>query len=210
MIPRRGRMFVAGSLASLTLCAAAAGGADAAPEWRFGGKLLSGAAETVEVKATKASLTIPGLTTTCEPFVFELKVENSGGGGAGVGEVTGVPLNNCYTNSKYCPVEWAQASSTPWPVRLTTVAGQDYLVIEAIKIAFMYGGEECALSETEVVVTGSAGAVVNDIAHTVTFSASTFLATGTQLKALGSKIEMNGVFDLIATGTNKGLAVTVL
>lgn len=127
-----------------------------------------------------------------------------------MGKVTGVPLSNCYTNSKYCPVEWAQASSTPWPVRLTTVAGLDYLVIEAIKIAFMYGGAECALGETEVIVTGSAGGVVNDVTHTVTFSASTFTATATQLKALSSKIEMNGVFDLIATGTNKGLAVTVL
>lgn len=203
-------MFVAGALAALALCAATAGAANAAPEWRFGGKLLSGAAETVELKAAKASLTIPGLTTTCEPFVFELKVENAGGGGAGMGEVTGVPLNNCYTNSKYCPVEWAQAESTPWPVRLTTPAGQDYLVIEGIKIAFMYGGELCVLGETEVVVTGTAGGIVNDVTHTVTFSASTFTATGTQLKALGSKIEMNGVFGLAATGANAGLAVTVL
>jgi hypothetical protein len=203
-------MLVAGALAALALCAATAGAASAAPEWRFGGKLLSGATETVELKATKASLTIPGLTTTCEPFVFELKVENPGGGGAGVGKVTGVQLNNCYTNSKFCPVEWAQAASTPWPVRLTTVAGQDYLIIEGVKIAFMYGGEECALSEIEVLVTGTAGGVINDITHTVTFTSSTFLATGTQLKALSSKIEMNGVFAIAATGTNAGLAVTVL
>lgn len=209
MISRRARILVTGTIAALALCAVTAAAANAAPEWRFGGTLLSGA-ETVELKAAKASLTIPGLTTTCEPFLFELKVENAGGGGAGVGKVTGVPLSNCYTNSKFCPVEWAQAENTPWPVRLTTVAGQDYLVIEAIKIAFMYGGEECALGGTEVIVTGSAGGVVNDVTHTVTFSASTFTATGTMLKALSSKIEMNGVFALAATGMNVGLAVTVL
>jgi hypothetical protein len=203
-------MFMAGTLAALALCAATAGAANATAEWRFGGTLLSGAAETVELNATKASLTIPGLTTTCEPFAFELTVENPGGGGAGVGKVTGVPLNNCYTNSKFCPVEWAQAASTPWPVRLTTLAGQHYLVIEGVKIAFMYGGELCALNETEVVVKGTAGGLVNDLTHTVTFSASSFTATGTMLKALGSKIEMNGVFGLAATGANAGLAVTVL
>lgn len=179
--------------AALLTSALSASAASAAPEWRFGGTLLSGTSETIEAKATKASFTFPGLTTSCGPFVLELEVENPGGG-AGGGEVTGVLPGSCVTNSKYCTVESAQAVGTPWPVHLTTVTGEHYLLIEAIEMAFIYGGEECVLNETEVVVKGMAAGLVNDSAHTASFSGST----------------LSGVFSLAATGANVGLAVTVL
>jgi len=194
---KRGRAtatFLAVLSAVLLASALSASAASAAAEWRFGGTLFTGSGETAEAKAAKASFTVPGLTTSCEPFVLELEVENPGGGGAGVGEVTGVLLGSCKTNSKFCTVESAQAEGTPWPPHLATVTGEHYLVVEAIEVAFIYGGELCALNETEIVVKGSAAGLVNDSTHTASFGASA----------------LSGVFALAATGTNAGLAVTVL
>lgn len=195
-------------LAALVACALTAAAASAAPEWRFGGVLFTGSGETVEAGAASASLTFPGLTTSCEPFTFELAVRNTAG--VGKGEVTGAPLTNCGTNSGACTVESAQALKTPWPLHLAVIGGGDYLLLEAVKIGILYGGEECVLGETELIVQGSAGGIVNDTTHTVTFSAGTFTATGTMLKIGTQKVEMSGVFQLAATGANAGLAVTVL
>jgi len=184
--------------------------ASASPEWHFNGTLLSyGTQETVTAEATAASLTVPGLTTTCEPFVFELKVENLLGG-PGVGEVTGVPLTSCHTNSAFCTVETAAAEDLPWPVHLTTIGGEHYFVIEGIKISFLYGGELCALGETVVTIKGSAGGLVNDSTHTVTFNSTTMATVGAQLKALGQKVELKGTFSWFPTGSKAGSPLTVL
>lgn len=200
-------VFLASMAMGLLASAAFAGAASALPSWHFGGISLMGS-ETIEANATSASLAFAGLTTTCEPFVLELKVENTGGTGTGI--VTGVPFSNCSTNSNSCSVESIQAESLPWALSLTTVPSEHYLVIKGIKFVIFYSGPECALSELEVPITGSAGGLVDDSSETVTFSPATFTATKTGLKVFGTKVEWNGVFDLAATGGASGLAVTVL
>jgi hypothetical protein len=200
-------VFLTNLVIGLLASAAFAAAASALPSWHFGGTPLSGT-ETIEANATKASFTFPGLTTTCEPFILELEVKNTGGVTTGI--VTGAPLVNCFTNSNACSVESIQAEALPWPASLTTVAGEHYLVIKGIKFVIFYSGPECALSEIEIPITGSAGGLVNDATETVTFSPATFAATGTGLKVFGNKVEWNGVFSLAATGANSGLAVTVL
>jgi hypothetical protein len=200
-------VFLASMVMGLLASAAFAGAASALPSWHFGGMPLSGS-ETIEAKATSASLSFAGLTTTCEPFILELKVNNTAGTGTGI--VTGVPFSNCVTNTKACSVESIQAEALPWASSLTTVPSEHYLIIKGIKLVIFYSGPECALSELEIPITGSAGGLVDDLSETVTFSPSTFAATKTELKVFGTKVEWNGVFHLAATGASSGLAVTVL
>ncbi|MGH2976723.1 MAG: hypothetical protein ACRDLL_17950, partial [Solirubrobacterales bacterium] len=71
-------VFLASMAMGLLAGAAFTSAASALPSWHFGGSTLLGA-ETIEAKATKASLAFPGLTTTCEPFVLELEVKNTAG-----------------------------------------------------------------------------------------------------------------------------------
>ena len=61
------------------------------------GKELEGS-ETIVGAAIDSSLTIPGLTTKCENFLYKLTIEN--GAGTGKGSVTELPLYNCTTNSQ--------------------------------------------------------------------------------------------------------------
>jgi hypothetical protein len=197
-------------LVVLLATAVSASPAAASPEWHFNGTLLSyGTQETVTAEATEASLTIPGLTTTCKPFVFKLTVENLIGG-PGVGTVTGVPLPSCHTNSEACTVETATASGLPWPMHLTTIGSEHYFVIEGIKISFLYGGEECVLGGVIVVVKGAAGGLVDDSNHTVTFDSTTMQTVGAQLKALSQLIDLNGTFSWFPTGSKAGATLTVL
>ncbi|MGH2974732.1 MAG: hypothetical protein ACRDLL_07690 [Solirubrobacterales bacterium] len=206
---RRARVFLS-VLVGVVMAAVSASAASASPEWHFNGTLLPYTTqETVTAEATAASLTFPGLTTTCEPFVFELEVQNLLGG-PGVGEVTGVPLSNCHTNSKFCAVETAEAENLPWPVHLTTIDSEHYFVIEGVTLTFLYGGELCALGETFVTIEGAAGGLVDDSTHSVTFNSTTMTAVGAQLKAFSQKTELNGTFSWFPTGTRAGLPLTVL
>jgi len=207
---RRASVLLPVLLGVLLGAAATASLAEASPEWHFNGTLLPYMTqETVTAEATAASLTVPGLTTTCEPFVLELKVENLLGG-PGVGNVTGVHLNKCHTNSEFCTVETASASGLPWPVHLTTIGSEHYFVIEGIKISFLYGGELCALGETLVTIKGSAGGLVDDSTHKVIFNSTTMATVGAQLKALSQNIELNGTFSWFPTGSKAGTTLTVL
>ncbi|HEV7399609.1 MAG TPA: hypothetical protein VGN84_05000 [Solirubrobacterales bacterium] len=72
---------------------------------------------------------------------------------------------------------------------MTTVAGNIYLIIQGFRVSILYGGEECVLGGTVVTITGTAGGLVNNTTESVTFNSSSFAATKTELKALGSKIE---------------------
>lgn len=207
---RRTNIFLSILFGVLLTTAAAANSAVASPEWHFNGTLLPYMTqETVTAEATEASLTIPGLTTTCKPFIFELEVENLLGG-PGVGKVTGAHLDNCYTASKYCTVDSATAEKLPWPVHLTTIGSEHYFVIEGIKISFLYGGEECALDGTFVQVKGAAAGLVDDSTHTVTFDSASMKAVEAQLKALGLAIQFEGTFGWFPTGSNAGSPLTVL
>jgi len=195
------------ALAALAILSAVfAASAGAAPAWKFEGKSLEGT-ETVLGAAIDSSMTIPGLTTKCENFLYKLTIKNEAG--TGKGEVTEVPLFNCTTNSAVCFVKTIAAETLPWPAKLTTVAPSNYIVIEGVKVSILYEGSKCVLGGTKVVVTGSAGGLIDNPTETATFNATTLTATGTSLKALGQKIEWNGVFPTEAFEWHREQALSV-
>jgi hypothetical protein len=180
------------ALAALAvLCALFAASASASPAWKFEGKSLEGS-EVVLGGALESSLTIPGLTTVCENFLYKLSVKNEAG--TGKGEVTELPLYNCTTNAEACSVSKIGAEKLPWPSHLTTVSTLPYVIIEGVKVGIVYSGKECAVNGILVSVTGSAGGQISNEAETATFNNETLTATGTSLKALSTKIEWKGVF----------------
>jgi hypothetical protein len=174
--------------------------------WKFNGTPLVGT-ETVLNRAGESSFTIPGLTTTCKPFVFVVSASNPIGIAAA--SVTEAPLSNCFTSSKSCIVETIAAETLPWAGKVTTVLGSIYLVIQGFKVSILYEGEECVLGGTVVTITGSAGGLVNNTTESVTFNSSSFAATKTELKALGSKIEWSGLFTMIPTGAHIGESISI-
>jgi hypothetical protein len=195
------------ALAALAILSAVfAAGAGAAPAWKFEGKSLEGS-ETILGAALDSSMTIPGLTTKCENFLYKLTIKNEAG--TGKGEVTEVPLFNCTTNSAACTVKTIAAEKLPWPAKLTAISTSNYIVIEGVKVAILYAGAECVLGGTLVTVTGSAGGLINNTTETATFNATTLAATGTVLKAFGQKIEWNGVFPTEAFEWHREQALSV-
>jgi len=193
-------------VALVALCAVFATSASAAPAWKFETKSLEGS-EVILGGALESSLTIPGLTTKCENFLYKLTIKNEAG--TGKGEVTELPLYNCTTDTAACSVSKIGAEKLPWPSHLTTVSTTPYIIIEGVRVSILYGGEECALNETLVPVTGSAGGSINNTTETATFNASTLSATGTSLKALSTKIEWNGVFPTEAFQWHREQAISV-
>jgi hypothetical protein len=195
------------ALAALAILAAMfAASASAAPAWKFESKSLEGT-EVILGGALESSMTVPGLTTKCENFLYKLTIENASG--TGKGSLTEMPLYNCTTNSKACTVETIGAEKLPWASHLTTVSSSNYIVIEGVKVGIFYGGEECVLGETLVTVTGSAGGVIDNTAETATFNSTTLSATKTELKALSQKIEWNGVFPTEAFQWHREQALSV-
>lgn len=199
-------VLLGAALAALVISAVFASAAGASPVWKFNSTELSGK-ETVVGGALESSMTVPGLTTKCEDFLYKLSISNSAG--LGKGEVTEVPLYNCSTNSKACTVESIGAEKLPWASKLSTVSTNSYIIIEGVKVGILYGGEECVLGETLVTVTGSAGGLIDNSKETATFNASTLSASKTELKALGQKIEWNGVFPTEAFEWHREQALTV-
>jgi hypothetical protein len=198
---------VGAALAALAvLCAMFATSASAAPAWKFEGKSLEGS-EVVLGGAIESSMTIPGLTTKCEDFLYKLTAENASG--TGKGSVTEVPLYNCTTDSTACSVKTIGAEKLPWASHLSTVSTTPYIIIEGVKVAIIYAGEECVLGGTLVTVTGSAGGSIDNSKETATFNASTLSASGTTLKALGQKIEWNGLFPTEAFQWHREQALSV-
>jgi hypothetical protein len=183
---------IGAALAALAvLCAVFAASASAAPAWKFESKSLEGS-EVILGGAVESSMTVPGLTTKCENFLYKLTIKNESG--TGKGELTEMPLYNCTTNSSACTVSKIGAEKLPWPTHLATFGTTNYIVIEGVKVPIVYGGEECVLFETLVTVTGSAGGAIDNTAETATFNSSTLSASKTELKALSQKIEWNGLF----------------
>lgn len=195
-------VFLGSALAAMAFTVAFAANASAAA-WKFNGTALTGS-ETLVSHALESSITIPGLTTTCKPFVYVMTISNPAG--VGKGSITEVPLSNCSTNTKVCTVAAIGAKALPWGASLTTVTGSNYLVIEGFKLGILYGGEECALSGTEVVIKGTAGGLIENATESVTFSSASFTATGT---SLGSGIKWSGTFRMIATGAHIGQSLSV-
>jgi hypothetical protein len=203
---RKANIFGLVAVAALIISAVLAPSALAAPAWKFNGATLEGK-ETIVGAAIESSMTIPGLTTKCENFLYKVTISNSAG--TGTGEVTEVPLYNCSTNSKYCTVDAIGAESLPWKANLKTVSTTHYIVIEGVKASILYGGELCVLGETTVVVTGTAGGRIDNTAETATFDTASFSATGTQLKALSQNIQWNGLFPTEAFEWRREQALTV-
>jgi len=195
------------AIASLVLlCGLFVASAGASPAWKFNEKSLEGK-EVILGGAYESSMTIPGLTTSCENFLYELTIENSGG--TGKGSLTEVPLFNCHTNSKACIVESINAETLPWSTHLANFSTKPYIVIEGVKVGIYYEGEECVLGETLVTVTGSAGGEISNAAQTATFNSTTLSASATKLEALGQKIEWKGVFPTEAFQSHREQAISV-
>ncbi len=199
------RLLGAVLLATAALTGAFAANASALA-WKFNGNLLVGS-ETVLNRAGESSFTIPGLTTTCKPFVYIVSASNSGG--IGSASVTEAPLSNCFTSSEACSVEVIGAETLPWAGKLTTVGLNNYLVIQGVKVGIRYSGEECVLGGILVVIKGTAGGLINNATESITFNSSSFTATKTELKALSTKIEWNGVFTMLATGAHIGQSISI-
>jgi hypothetical protein len=184
------RVFLGGLLAALMLSAVFAGSAMAGPAWKFDGEELK-STETILGGAEKSGLSMWGLTTTCDNFLYEVEIWNSEG--TGKGNVTDLPLFNCYTNST-CTVAAIEAESFPWPASLTSSGGNNYLTVKGVDVWILYGGWFCPLWGVWVNVTGSAGGIISNETESATFSPSSFSATGTELEAFGEAVEWNGYF----------------
>lgn len=198
--------FLRGFFAILVIGAAFSASASAAPAWKFEGKALEGS-EVVMGGAFESALKLPGLTTICENFLYKLSIKNEAG--TGQGELTEMPLYNCFTNSSACSVKSIGAETLPYPAHLTTVSPSNYIVIEKIKVGITYAGIECSLGGLLVRVTGTAGGLLDNVAETATFNAASFSATKTELKALSGKAEWSGVFPTEAFQWHRDQALTV-
>jgi hypothetical protein len=179
--------------------------ADASPVWRFNGTELTGF-ETIAGSEPEGRLFLPGLTTKCKTK-FQALISNNAG--TGRGKVTEWTFENCSTSSAACSVEVILTEKFPWEANLITVSTSNYLVIKGIKILIVFSGKECALGGKKIIVTGSAGGLYTNSQETITFSSSTYPATGTELTALGSAVEWKGVLSTEATGSHHGEALTV-
>lgn len=191
-----------GTIVGLLWAASFASSASAVA-WKFNSTALTGS-ETLVSHALEGSISFPGLTTTCKPFVYVMTISNSGG--AGKGSITEVPLSNCSTSSKACTVAAISVKALPWTTKLTTVTTSNYLIIEGFKLGILYAGAECVLDGTEVVIKGTAGGLINNGTESVTFSAASFTATGT---SLGMGTEWNGSFRMLGTGADIGQSLSV-
>ena len=199
------RTFLLGALAAMALLGAFAGSAWAGPQWKFDNEALEGE-ETIVGAAESSSLTMPGLVTTCDNFLYEVNIENSGGTGSG--GVEDIPLFNCHTDG-VCTVEATEAWNTPWPTHLETVGSDDYIVIEEVDEAIEYGNPGCVLYETEVEVEGSAGGRIDNATESATFDSASFEATETELEAFGNVVEWEGVFPTEAFEWHREEALSV-
>jgi hypothetical protein len=203
MKPRRSLILLA-SVIALALSATAAATANASPAWKFNGTELTGK-ETILGAAISSSLTIPGATTVCTHFLYNMKISNTSG--TGKGEITELPLYECGTLSKTCTVESIEAENLPWPTHLTTISGKDYLIVEGVKVAIAYGGELCALDGSVEIVKGTAGGLIENTTQKATFNKTTFTASSTNLKVGGTNVEWNGEFPTEAFETHREQAL---
>jgi len=205
---RSKKTAIGAALAALAvLCAMFASSASAAPAWKFESKALEGS-EVVVGAAIDSALTIPGLTTKCENFLYKLTIKNEAG--TGKGEVTELPLFNCTTDSpEVCTVSAIGAEKLPWLSKLTTVSSSNYIIIEGIKVGIKYAGAECALGGILVTVTGTAGGLLDNATETATFNSTSFSATKTELKSMATKIQWTGIFPTEAFQWHRQEALSV-
>jgi hypothetical protein len=184
-------VILAAMLAMLALGSVFTATAGAAAQWQFDGTTLTGE-EDILGAAISSSMTIPGQETICEHFLYNMDIENVGG--EGQGEIEELPLFECHTATGKCTVEAIEARALPWPTHLMTVESQQYLFVEGVEVGILYEGALCPIAETEMIVKGTAGGLLDNATETATFNASTFTATGAQLKVGATAVEWKGVF----------------
>jgi hypothetical protein len=204
-IRKRTLTFLGYAVLMLLVGAASSSSATASPAWYFDEEFLEGT-ETVANTTPPSYFTFPGLTIGCQPLPLEMTIKNEMGNGTG--KVTGLPVGTCFTDSSVCTVEAFEPGSLPWNSPLKSVSSKSYLRIEGIHLSFLLGDEECPLYEVLITITGTAGGLVDNEAGQIVFSPSSFKATGTELKALGQKIEWNAALELKATGPHAGQQLT--
>ncbi len=190
----RKSILVLAAVAALIASSVATATASAAPAWKFNGvELKEKETETIVGAALSSSMTIPGVTTECAHFLYNMKILDKGA--KGTGEITELPLFECTTKTKTCTVESIGAKKLPWPTHLWAgEAGKNYLIVENVEVEIIYAGSLCAFEGLPVIVKGSAGGLVENSTQTATFNKTTFTATGTALKFGATSIEWNGVF----------------
>lgn len=195
------RAVLAAAVSAAALLATAATPASATPAWKFNGSAGWGGSEEVVNHALQGTLTIPGLATTCKPFVYVMEIENVGG--TGEGSITSVPLDNCTTNT-VCTVDAIAAAGLPWPTTLTTVSTDHYLVVSGVEFTVLYGNPMCVLDGVEADFHGSIGGRIDNPNESTVFDTASFSATGTGLLALGVSAALSGTFRMVATGPRIG------
>jgi len=189
---------------AVLLSATWASGASAAPAWKFGGVELS-EPEAIAGGSTNSALSIPGITTSCKRFPYDMTVFNEAS--TARGEITEAAPDECSTNTT-CEIESLTAEGFPWKLHGVTLKVEsklvNYVVIEGIRISVLYVGDECALDEILVTYTGSAAGKYDSTTGTFTLSAVNSNAAGAQMKALGSSAQFTGVFSTEALGLHSG------
>lgn len=200
------RTLLGAMLAALMLSAVFAGSAGAAPVWNFEKAPLTGN-ETIVGGALDSGMTVPGMTTSCENFLYEIDIENVKS--AGVGDLEEVPLFDCYTDAEACSVSSIGAQGLPWSTELMDKGATDYIFVKGVDVDVLYGGEECVLNGFLVEVGGTAGGLIDNEDETAEFNAASFKATGAVLEAFGEAIEWNGLFPTEAFEWHRGEELTV-
>jgi hypothetical protein len=200
---RRRIVFLLAAVVALVL--GIAGTASASPAWKFNGTELSGS-ETILGAATSSSMTVPGATTECAHFLYNMKISNSSG--KGKGEITEVPLFECTTDTT-CAVSSIEAEKLPWHTHLSTIGGKNYLIVEGVSVGIVYSGFFCPVAGALIKVEGSAGGLVENSTETATFDPATFWATGTSLWVGFQPVEWNGVFPTEAFEAHREQSIEV-
>jgi len=192
-------------LTALAMGAIFAGTATAAT-WQFEGTALEGSEVTVGF-GVESSLTGPFPVVTCEHFLYRMTIANSGG--TGEGEVTELPLFECWSPMKGCTIEAIEGEELPWSAQLAEVGASNYLVIEGVAISVLYGGEECPLDEVVLTVTGSAGGLFDNETAATTFDEASFEETETELETFGNSVQLEGAFPTEAFEWHREEALSV-
>lgn len=185
---------------ALAVGAVFAAGAVAAPVWKFESEELKGS-ESIAEAASESTMSLTGLTTTCD-FSYGMTVSNSGGKAGG--SMNEMALDSCVTDSKVCTVEEAAAEKLPWSIHGALVSTIDYVLFEGIEFTIAYAGENCVLEGVEATFAGSAGGKYDNTSGTFAFNPQAFTATGTGIEALGTSVAWNALFTTEALGAHKG------
>lgn len=202
----KARKGILSLVCALALALGFTASASASPAWKFNGSEL-GSTETLVGAATNSSMTIPGVTTECAHFLYNMKIWDSSG--KGKGEVTELPLFECTTKTAGCSVASIEAKKLPWPSHLLSAWGNNYLVIENIDVEVIYSGWLCVYAGIPINVIGSAGGIVNNSTESATFDDETMIASGTALWDGLTFVEWNGVFPSEAFQTHREQSLSV-